>query len=94
MPTYKVKPETFGVSPVESGEEKSYPTVYFPISQEILKTLEVGETVTVELAGKVVGLESRDDKGKSVCDCRIELREVSVESGNEFEELSKEEEDE
>lgn len=85
MPTYKVKPETDYPMTAESSakkKEKRYPTVYIPVSPEIIAALEVGSQVVVELKGKVVGLESRQssDPGSynNKNEIRVELRVVEA----------------
>lgn len=90
MPKYKVKPENMGMEVAGTSPKDTpyYPTVYFPISKEILDTLEVDEDVTVTIKGKVKMLESRQDGENEKSECRIELREVEVYSKGEYEKLS------
>lgn len=89
MPTYKVKPETDypGMCcPTDSAstkkKEKRYPTVYIPVSPEIISALEIDGQVTVELKGKVVGMESRQSSDGSPYnnknEIRVELRVVEA----------------
>lgn len=84
MPTYKVKPEQDYPMTAEAPKKKSkrYPSVTIPVSKEIIAALEVGGNVTVELKGKVVGLESRQstDSGPwaNRDEMRVELRVVEA----------------
>lgn len=95
MPKYQVKPEDMGNVgvPVESStkDKKHYPTVYFPVNKAIVKSLEVGQDVTVTLKGKVQMLEDRQDQHSSKQECRIEVHEVEAYSKDEYEELSEDE---
>ena len=97
MPTYKVKPETDypGMCcPSDSAstkkKEKRYPTVYVPVSPEIIAALEIDGQVTVELKGKVVGLESRQSSDGAAYnnknEIRVELRVVEAYPGEDAEE--------
>lgn len=75
MPKYKVKPESGPGMPVSTDSakaEKRYPTVYLPVSQEIIDANPVDTDVEVTLLGKVVA--TRADKDKN--EITIELREV------------------
>ena len=77
MPIYKVKPEQdHPMTAMESPKkkEKRYPSVTIPVSKEIIAALEVGGNVTVELKGKVVGLESRQSSEPTPWGNRDELR--------------------
>lgn len=76
MPTYKVKPEADYPMATESPKkkEKRYPSVTIPVSKEIIAALEVGGAVTVELKGKVVGLESRQSAEPSPWSNKDEMR--------------------
>lgn len=101
MPKYKVEPETWGIcsSPcTKDGEDKKhYPTVYFPISKEILKALEVGQVAEITLKGKVTMLESRESEGSepaNKCECRIEVHEVEAYAAGEFEKMADDTEEE
>lgn len=92
MPTYKVKPEQDYPMAVESSPKKKtkrYPSVTIPVSKEIIAALEVGGSVTVELKGKVVGLESRasTDSGPwaNRDEIRVELRVVEAYPGEDAE---------
>ncbi len=84
MPTYKVKPEQDYPMTAEAPKkkEKRYPSVYLPVSPEIIAALEVGQAVEVTLKGKVCGLESRQssDPGSynNKNEIRVELREVEA----------------
>lgn len=84
MPTYKVKPEADYPMTAEAPKKKQkrYPSVTIPVSKEIIAALEVGGNVTVELKGKVVGLESRQstDSGPwaNRDEMRVELRVVEA----------------
>ncbi len=100
MPTYKVKPETFGVvSAAEPSKAKPYyPTVYLPVSKEIIKKLAVGKKVKLILAGEVEVLESRESEAtgsKSVekHEVRISLRAVELSANNAYEEMADDEDD-
>jgi hypothetical protein len=95
MPQYKVKPEPdYSVPmPASAKKRKRYPSVTIPVSKEIIAALEVGGNVTVELKGKVVGLESRqstdNDPWGNRDELRLELRVVDAypaEGGDEPEE--------
>lgn len=76
MPKYIVKPEDNGPPMAISGSnakaEKRYPTVYLPVSQEIIDANPVDTQVEVTLLGKVVATRSDKDKNEIT----IELREV------------------
>lgn len=95
MPKYQVKPEDMGMTsaPVESSmkDKKHYPTVYFPVNKAIVKSLEVGQDVTVTLKGKVQMLEDRQDQYSSKQECRIEVHQVEAYSKGEYEELNEDE---
>jgi hypothetical protein len=90
MPTYKVPAEDFGLEAATPAKRKYRPTVYFPISKEILNTLEVGQDVEVLLKGKVEMLESRESLGgKQKAEMRLEIHEVAAYAEGEFEKLSR-----
>lgn len=89
MLTYKVKPTDSMPMATADMDKKHYPTVYFPVSAEILKALEVGEDTTFTLKGKVVALENRENSAE----CRMEVHEVSMAAEGEFEKLSKDDDE-
>ncbi len=97
MPTYKVKPETFGVveAAPASKAKPYYPTVYLPVSKEIINKLAVGKKVHIMLAGEVEMLESRESEssGKSseTHEVRISLREVMLKANNAYEDMADDE---
>jgi hypothetical protein len=101
MPTYKVKPEQdYGCAvPAESSKKKQkrYPTVSIPVSPEIIKELEVGGQVVVELKGTVRGLESRqsadNDPWSNRNELRVELRVVEAYASEDAEEEDEKEPD-
>lgn len=90
MPSFKVKPETYGAEVAEPSKKKYYPTVYFPVDKKILAATEVGADVVVTLKGKVTALESREGDGTSRNECRVEIYEVSLYAENEYEKMSRE----
>lgn len=80
MPTYKVKPETYGVecAPKPGKSKKHYPTVWIKASKEIVDALEVGKAAEVMLKGVVVGLSSNSGPDSDRHEFTLELREVSA----------------
>jgi hypothetical protein len=96
VPLYKVQPEQDYPEAVNSPakkKEKRYPTVYLPVSPEIIEALKVDQAVEVNLKGFVCGLESRQssDPGSynNKNEIRVELRMVEAyptEGGDEPEE--------
>lgn len=80
MPKYVVKPEDN--TPTAIGDsakaEKRYPTVYLPVSQEIVDALAVGDAVEVTLKGKVSALSSDKGSKSERHNLTVELREVEA----------------
>ena len=74
MPTYKVKPEKMGTMESQMTDDPGYPSVHIPVSMEIMKTMEMGMNVEVELTGKIKSMQS-DERGEEIC---IEIMEVSA----------------
>ena len=74
MPTYKVKPSKMNSMESPMMDNSSYPSIHIPVSMEIMKTMEMGMNVEVELIGKIKSMES-DDEGNEIC---IEIMEVSA----------------
>lgn len=101
MPTYKVKPEIDSPMscpmPTSNKKQKRYPTVYLPVSPEIIAALEVDEAVEVTLKGFVRGLESRQssDPGSynNKNEIRVELRVVEAYPAEDGEEEAEEPEE-
>lgn len=101
MPTYKVKPEQdypMAMSSESSAKKKKrYPSVTIPVSPEIIKALEVGGEVVVELKGTVRGLESRqstdNDPYSNRNELRVELRVVEAYAGEASDEEDEKEPD-
>lgn len=94
MPKYKVKPESWGIctAPESPKDNKHYPTVYFPVSSEILKGLEVGQDAEIILRGKVVGLESRESENQdNKSEVRLEVHEVEASADGVYEKMAKDE---
>lgn len=97
MPIYKVKPETDypgglccpSETSAKKKNEKRYPTVYIPVSPEIIAALKIDGEVEVTLKGTVRGLESRQssDPGSynNKNEIRVELRVVEAYPGDETE---------
>jgi len=76
-----VKPEDNGamaVSGSSSKTEKRYPTVYLPVSQQIINALAVGDAVEVTLKGKVSALSSDKGSKSERHNLTVELREVEA----------------
>ena len=73
MPTYKVKPKKMGTIESQMMEDSIYPSVHIPVSMEIMKTIEIGMNVEVELTGKIKSMRS-DERGDEIC---MEVMEVS-----------------
>ena len=90
MPRYKVPKEKMEMA--NPGSVESFrPTVYFPGSKEQADEVSVGDSVEVLMKGKLVGMNVRD--GSVSFD--MELMETDLYSttrGNEFDEMTKEEE--
>lgn len=79
MPKYVVKPEDNTPTAIGSGKaEKRYPTVYLPVSQEIVDALAVGDAVEVTLKGKVSALSSDKGSKQERHNLTVELREVEA----------------
>lgn len=99
MPVYKVKPEQDYPMEVSGPKKKQkrYPSVYIPVSPEIIAALEVGGQVVVELKGKVVGMESRQSTDPNSYnnknEIRVELRVVEAYAGEDEEEPEEKEPD-
>ena len=74
MPTYKVKPKKMSTMESRMTDDPGYPSVHIPVSMEIMKTMEIGMNVEVELTGKIKSMES-DEEGNEIC---IEIMEVSA----------------
>lgn len=72
MPKYKVQPEPMGGAIPTSSKEKRYPTVYLPVSQEIIDANPVDTDVEVTILGKVIAVRSDKDKNEIT----VELHEV------------------
>jgi len=88
----KVANAGVGLCPADS------PTLWLQVEKEDIKGLEIGQTVTLVIKGKVAALEQREsygDQEKVTHEIRVRDYEVMVEGGgNVFEELSKEDDDE
>lgn len=97
MPIYKVKPEKNSTdAPAMVGEgskKKRYPTVYMPVSKEILDALELDGPVTVTLTGTVRGLRSSQDqyKPEGSNELTVEIRQVEAYPTEKDEEAAEEE---
>jgi hypothetical protein len=80
MPTYSVKPEKSGPSVIGAiGKDKvRYPSVRVEVNPEIIRSLEIGQSATVTLEGKIVSLSENRYSDKDRCDLEIELREVEA----------------
>lgn len=80
MPKYIVKPENDMPTTVAGSAkgEKRYPTVYMPVSQEIVDALAVGDAVEVTLKGKVSALSSDKGSKQERHNLTVELREVEA----------------
>lgn len=80
MPTYIVKPEKSNPTPLNAIEKdrERYPTVRIDVSSEIIRSLEIGQDVTVTLSGKIVGLSENLRSENSRSDLEIELRKVEA----------------
>lgn len=53
------------------------PSVHLEVSKEQLEILEIGNTVTIKLMGKVKSLRANDDEGNQY-EISLELQEVSI----------------
>jgi len=90
MALFKVpKPKRVKMGKGDVGYMPSPPTIYIPVSKEILSMLEVGEDVEFDIRGIVRGLESRerDEKEggmKTTYEVNLELTEVEADE-NDFE---------
>lgn len=78
MPKYIVKPEDNTPTAIGGKAEKRYPTVYLPVSQEIVDALAVGDAVEVTLKGKVSALSSDKGSKQERHNLTVELREVEA----------------
>ena len=89
MPRYKVPPEPdYGMSMPASGnkrKKKRQPTVCIPMNPEWLAKMKVGAAIEVELRGKVVGIEKREDETESRNEIRLALDSVDYYSDKEGE---------
>ena len=74
MPTYKVKPEKMASLGSSMMGDSGYPSVHISVSMEIMKNMEMGMNVEVELTGKIKSMRS-DERGEEIC---IEIMEVSA----------------
>ena len=62
-------------------------SVYLPADNKVLGAVEVGETATITLKGKVVTKVQRSE-GPEKSEFTLEITSVAVETMNEFEKLS------
>lgn len=69
----------------DSPYVESSPSVYIPLSQEMLAALEVGKSVTLTVTGKVTGLESRQSESREKRECCLEIQRVEMDSETEDE---------
>ena len=91
LPPLKEKTENT-IAPMEEfdpvTEDRWYRQIRIPANKEI-DALEVGKPVTIELKGKVIMLESRQqDKGKGRQEFEVEVSSVEAYAENEFSELA------
>ena len=90
MPKYEVPEPEKGedeTAPIGMGSDR--PTVYFPANKEILGELEIGRKIEILSTGKVTALQS-SKHGHSF---DVELESVEVYSDNEFDKMTREDED-
>ena len=83
--THEVGPDS--AAPVA---EQYTPSVYIEVSKEQLELLEVGNTVTMKLTGKVKGLSADEmHKGSDRYEIRMEMQTVKIDpKENAFTELA------
>lgn len=96
MPKYKVKPESWGIcEPASPKDDKHYPTIYFPVSKEMLASLSPGEEIKVTFTGKVKGTELRENEGdkNNKAEVRMEIYEVEAYAEGEYEKLAKDDDE-
>lgn len=85
MPTYKLPPlkkpkKEKGVEIADAIPDQWRRTITIPVNDDILESLQVGEKVTVELSGEVVGTRNTESKStdNEYIDKSIELMIASV----------------
>ena len=82
------KPEKGDMKQAVAVGEGYRPTVYLEVSKEIVEALEIGDMTKIIIEGKVTVLESRStEKNEGRNEIQLELHKISVDAGNEFEDL-------
>ena len=77
MPKYKVPAEKFDMAVSASKRNKGHqPTVYVPMKPEWLTKLKLGQKLSIEIKGKVSGIESHERENHSRHEVQIEVEEV------------------
>ena len=89
MPKFTVPKPKKVKGGVEVAFEPSRPNVFLPANSEILEELEIGDSITVTITGKVIGLEARErTDGEDFKEFSLELKSVETDSKNEFEKMA------
>jgi len=84
-----------GLISVEEDDLRWMRQVRLPANKELIDSLNVGETATIILTGKVIGLEMRERESKSPkgeIELSVNVIETEGEKKNVFTEMAKEEE--
>ena len=95
MPKFTVTKFNEGVTETVSPGGNAYqPTLYIPINEDILEILSLDAEVEVKMVGKVVGLESQEERPEGALEFRFSVDNVEVTPKmNEFGELAMDDED-
>ena len=86
MPKYVApkpkKSKSTGDMAVSAPDDSGRHRVTLPVSKEILDSLQVGDTVSLEVAGTVVATNARAEDGASSCELTIQVSSIDTDSDN------------
>lgn len=81
MPKYvapKPKKANHQAEPMVHSDQEWRRRISIPVNREILDSVKVGDTVTLEVAGKVVSTSAREEDGTSCCELSLQMQSVAT----------------